>query len=465
MEREQANRDLSNSPTLSAGQTDAGVILGTPAYMSPEQAEGRPLDARSDVFALGVVLYEMLCGSAPFRGESALATLASILREDPPPLRQTHPEIPADVERIVVRCLAKKAEKRYGSAADAAHDLEQLRKPVVTSVTLRRPLVAALALVLLAGLAVGVRWYMRSSGVRWAETQAVPQAVQLMESSQPLAALKLLHQAERYSPSSPELIRLKEDLVTRPTAIETAPPGAEIYATDYADPNAADYSHWEKLGLSPLNTDRLPRDGYFRIRAVKDGFEPVEAAVFSERPSQLQLHTKEETPPGMVWIPLTPAEPVRTVNVLLPVAQIPAVWMDRYEVTNRQFKEFVDAGGYQKREYWKQPFVKDGKDLTWEQAMAGFRDATGRPGPSTWEGSYPDGKADFPVGGVSWYEAAAYAEFAGKSLPTVYHWYTAARLNINSQITAQSNFGGQASARAGSNLGVARYGTYDMAAT
>ena len=101
--------------------------------------------------------------------------------------------------------------------------------------------------------------------------------------------------------------------------------------------------------------------------------------------------------------------------------------MDRYEVTNRQFKAFVDGGGYGKREYWKQPFVGTGREISWEEAQAQFRDATGRPGPASWElGSFPEGREDFPVDGVSWYEAAAYAEFAGKSLPTVYHWYRAA---------------------------------------
>jgi formylglycine-generating enzyme required for sulfatase activity len=119
----------------------------------------------------------------------------------------------------------------------------------------------------------------------------------------------------------------------------------------------------------------------------------------------------------------------------LPAVKLDDFWLDKYEVTNRQFKAFVDQGGYRKRDYWKHPFVKDGKALSWEQSMAEFRDATGRPGPSTWElGTYPEGSDDFPVSGVSWYEAAAYAEFAGKSLPTVYHWYRAAEPSIFSDI-------------------------------
>ena len=80
----------------------------------------------------------------------------------------------------------------------------------------------------------------------------------------------------------------------------------------------------------------------------------------------------------------------------------------------------MDAGGYQKQEYWKHSFAKHGRVISWGEAMAEFKDATGRPGPSTWEtGDYPKGQDDYPVSGVSWYESAAYAEFVGKSLPTL----------------------------------------------
>ena len=90
-------------------------------------------------------------------------------------------------------------------------------------------------------------------------------------------------------------------------------------------------------------------------------------------------------------------------------------FIDRYEVTNKQFKKFIDDGGYGKPEYWKNEFIKDGKVIRWEVAMALFVDKTGRPGPFTWEaGDYPDGNDDYPVSGISWYEAAAFAEYAGK---------------------------------------------------
>ena len=431
-------------------ETSAGQILGTVAYMSPEQAEGRPLDARSDIFSLGVVMYEMLCGRRPFHGGTTLALLASILREEPEAPRLLRPETPPELERIVLRCLAKKPEDRYASSAELRDDLEACRKTGGSSFTLRKPLVAIAALLLLVAVgAAGTFWYVRASRVRWAETVALPEAQRLRDHFQPLAALKLLQQAEQYAPSSPALIQLKEDLPHPwPSVIDTTPEGAEVYAIDYANPKESDQDQWEHLGRSPLKTDRLPRDGLYRLRVVKDGFETVEWATGARHSFQILLHTHAETPPGMVWIPGPP----------------PA-WMDKYEVSNRQFKEFVDGGGYQKQQYWKQPFVKDGKALTWEQAMSEFRDATGRTGPSTWEaGSYLDGKADFPVSGVSWYEAAAYAEFAGKSLPTISHWDAASgRSAFNSQILFFSNLGGQGPAASGSNRGLAPYGAYDMA--
>ena len=133
-------------------------------------------------------------------------------------------------------------------------------------------------------------------------------------------------------------------------------------------------------------------------------------------------------------------------------------------MTNRQFKEFVDKGGYQNRQYWREAFVKDGRVLSWEQAMPEFRDATGRPGPSTWEvGNYPPGRDDFPVSGVSWYEAMAYAAFAKKQIPTIHHWYRAAAQGIYSDILSFSNLAGSGPVRVGSRPAIGPFGTYDMA--
>src|SRR6185436_7024596 len=138
--------------------------------------------------------------------------------------------------------------------------------------------------------------------------------------------------------------------------------------------------------------------------------------------------------------------------------RLPAFLIDRFDVTNRAFKRFLDAGGYRNREWWTEPFVKDGRTLSWDEGMAEFRDATGRPGPATWElGAYPEGQDDFPVRGVSWFEAAAFAKFSGKSLPTVYHWRHAARPTIYSDILASSNFSDKGPARVGEYAGLGPY--------
>jgi serine/threonine protein kinase len=111
----------------SPARTQQGVILGTVAYMSPEQAEGRAVDARSDLFSLGVVLYEMATGQRPFPGETNLSILSSILRDTPRSVTESNAALPRDFERIVRRALAKDPERRYQDAKDLRNDLEDLK--------------------------------------------------------------------------------------------------------------------------------------------------------------------------------------------------------------------------------------------------------------------------------------------------------------------------------------------------
>jgi dienelactone hydrolase len=124
----------------------------------------------------------------------------------------------------------------------------------------------------------------------------------------------------------------------------------------------------------------------------------------------------------------------------------------------------VDRGGYAQRDYWREPFSERGAAIPWAAAVARFVDRSGRPGPATWQhGTYRADQADLPVGGVSWYEAAAFAVFAGKRLPSIYHWYRAADLGRFADILTVSNFAGKGPARVGTYAGVGAFGTYDMA--
>ncbi len=106
--------------------TEVGTVLGTAGYMSPEQVRGVALDARSDIFGFGAILYEMIAGKRAFHGDTAADTMSAILKEDPPELNETNRNVSPALERIVQHCLEKNPEARFHSASDIAFDLEHL---------------------------------------------------------------------------------------------------------------------------------------------------------------------------------------------------------------------------------------------------------------------------------------------------------------------------------------------------
>ena len=112
--------------------TGEGRILGTVAYMSPEQAEAKPVDQRSDVFSLGVILYEMATGVRPFQGDTQMSTLSAIIKDTPKSLADVRPSLPRDVAKIVNRCLAKDPEDRYQTAKDLRNDLRALKSDLAS---------------------------------------------------------------------------------------------------------------------------------------------------------------------------------------------------------------------------------------------------------------------------------------------------------------------------------------------
>ena len=163
--------------------TDRGVIMGTVAYMSPEQAEAKPLDARSDIFSFGSLLYEMVTGRKAFSGESRVLTMASLIREEPTPVSELAPGAPRGLERVIERCMRKQPDRRIQSMIDIKHALEDLREDSLsgrTSVTGLTPaaprrspwiIPAAVAVLAAAGLA-GFLFYPR--GKPAADLKAIP---------------------------------------------------------------------------------------------------------------------------------------------------------------------------------------------------------------------------------------------------------------------------------------------------
>ena len=169
--------------TLTPAGTMPGTIMGTPGYMSPEQLRGEGADARSDIFALGCVLFEMLSGQKTFRRESAAETTAAILKEDPPTFSDSGVTVPADLERTIRRCLEKNPAARYRSASDLAYNLHSITTDhavsmaTPTTVVLPRKrraffaVLAAAAILIAAGVAV---WLLRPDSVDAPGAETLP---------------------------------------------------------------------------------------------------------------------------------------------------------------------------------------------------------------------------------------------------------------------------------------------------
>ena len=432
--------------------TRTGTTFGTIAYMAPEHITGQFADQQTDVWALGIVLHEMVTGRLPFAGEHEVAIINEIANKTPVPLRQLRPEAPAALDAVVSRALQKKRDARYASAAEMLKDLEALEPGAApadaSTPAQKRPWRPALGVAAgvagLLAITAGVWWANHASRVR-AAREALPELRTLVQEEKFSAAFRLMQSIGPYLSGDAAYETERHDLI---------PDDAEILVKGYDEPDAA----WIHLGRSPLEP-RAPI-GYFRWRVTTPGFVALEAArEFGTAEVTFRLSPDGSVPEGMVPVPAGSVTVAGAGTVPLD-----AFFIDQYEVTNRQFKAFVDAGGYTTREYWSEPFTDAGRKLPWEEGMARLRDATGRPGPAGWElSTYPQSRDDLPVSGVSWYEALAYAAWAGRELPTVHHWRRAAPGGIFSNILEFSNFSNQDAATVGSYQGLGEFGTYDMA--
>ncbi|MCC5866666.1 MAG: SUMF1/EgtB/PvdO family nonheme iron enzyme [Wenzhouxiangella sp.] len=312
----------------------------------------------------------------------------------------------------------------------------------------------ATLVVALAG-ALALSWYQQRDE-RWLRN-TLPEIRQLIESDV-ASAWHLARQARERAGDNPQLEQLWLDL-TLPANIISEPPGATVMVRGYDEQDPG----WTTLGTTPLERVRLPLT-MLRFRLELDGHEAVELAPsVLPSPEIIHLHPAEQTPPGMVFVRGGP------VRFFMWSEVVEDFWIDRHEVSNQDYLAFVEDGGYGRAEYWLDdlPYASDFD--SWEALVETLVDSTGRSGPSTWiMGSYPPGESGHPVTGISWFEARAYARWAGKSLPSAFHWYRAAGLGTPQHanftgILARSNFESRGTVPVASLDGLGPWGTYDMA--
>ncbi len=439
--------------------TREGIAVGTVPYMAPEQLVGDAVSPQSDQFSLGVVLFEMLCGRRPFEGDAATTLVSAILRDEPLSLSRLRPEVPRRLADLVRRCLDKDPRRRFATTAslvEALRACESELAPHRRRLRLGRRGVAAL-LALSAATGVVLAWRAwRDDLVRWQRREVFAEVDRLSEAGRLGQAYLLAKGLERDLPDDPT-VRRRLERITIPVSIVTEPAGADVELRPYASSEAA----WVRLGETPLVGVRIPY-ALMQWRIRHAGYETFEGAPFGIRPftalgKGLHLDPAGSRPEGMVRVPGGPYQ-----RASFPAVELEDYWLDRLEVSNREYLEFVENGGYGDARYWEDAFAA--AETSPAEVMGRLVDRTGRPGPAGWElGGYAPDTADDPVGGVSWYEAAAYCRWAGKSLPTLYHWSAATAQDQLSDIVEVSNFGGAGPEAVGTRPGLGDFGTYDMA--
>jgi eukaryotic-like serine/threonine-protein kinase len=435
-------------------ETQTGAILGTVHYMSPEQLCGQPVDGRTDVFSLGVLLYELLGGRRPFESASPSAVIAAILTEEPKPLER----VSAELNAIVMKAIAKKRDDRFANAADLVRALRDARgtgrmrsgdvptQVLTTAARPRRriPWIAIGAIAILAIAAVfAARYFEQRRRVERARAE-LPRLEKLADEGKYFEAWDLARSIRPVVDDARVGSALEK--ISSHISVTTEPAGASVLLQRIRENGQA--GERESIGTTPLAKHVIPKGDYV-VTVEKNGFAPflrtiqlapvrhLQGVLVPMPPAELEvkLTKSDAVPEGMVAIEGGPYRLTGWTRASSEQVALAPFFIDRYEVTNRDFARFVREGGYRRRELWKHPFVKDRKTLSFDEAMTELHDSTGMRGPRAWaNGSYPPGLDDHPVASVTWYEAAAYAEWAGKRLPTVYEWDKAARDGFNSGI-------------------------------
>lgn len=373
---------LLNSTTHSR-LTRQGVIIGSPHYLSPEQCQNLEIDARSDIYSIGVVLYEMLTGDVPFKAPTPIAVAMLHATEQPIPVREKRPSIPESVERVVMKALSKNPDDRQQSALDLAEEIEQACKE------------AGVNILPLPGTVISSSFrehYEFQPG--FSHAGLVDSIVQALEFEQikPTngnleSALNRFQTTESMSPDIVESSANLDRSMSKAQEIEIT----QTAYSPYPKPPEPSRNYavialtctTVLLGITTIYLFITPRSN--------PKVTPVVTPAATSTPN---------TPQGMLLIPGGKfrmgsdrgekyEKPAHEVTVA-------SFYLDRTEVSNEDYKKFLDATKHSPPKSWKQ-------------------------------GQYPAGQERKPVSGVSWNDAASYARWAGKRLPTEAEWEYAAR--------------------------------------
>jgi len=431
-------------------------------------------------------MYEMFTGQLPFRGDYEQAVIYSVLNESPAPMSTLSKNSFHGVENIINKMLEKDPSMRYESADELLIDLNRLIDDNPERITIAGNTELKFTQ-LIKNIFVKDKKQNKIENARL----LIPKIKHLTENSKYFDAYELAIQVEKVLSKESTIKEFMPDISDNLT-INSQPKGAKVYFKRYSPEKNESGTDKQYAGVTPIINLRIAR-GDYRIEVEKEGYALVERiassslnraeaslGISADIKVDINLLPVEENPDDMVFVP---GGKYKLISWGAPTdleVQLRDYFIDKYAISNEQYKSFVNDGGYLTDRYWKYSFVKDGKQLNWKEAMVQFVDRTGLPGPRNWlNQDFPEGKGNHPVINICWYEAA-YAEYKNKKLPTIFEWEKAARngefthfvgmvmpwglMHPEESGNERANFSGRRTLKINSNeFGISPFGCYNMA--